>query len=62
MIVFCSLFVLGFSLRSAAMDIAKEQEIIRLWNRYRLLQREGLATDAVLRQLEKVLAERERAA
>ena len=44
------------------MDIAKEQEIIRLWNRYRFLQREGLATDAILRQLEKALAERERAA
>jgi len=44
------------------MDIAKELEIIRLWNRYRLLQREGLATDAILRQLEKALAERERAA
>jgi hypothetical protein len=44
------------------MDIAKEQEIIRLWNRYRRLQREGLATDVILRQLEKALAERERAA
>jgi hypothetical protein len=62
MIAFCSLFVPGHILWSAAMDIAKEQEIIRLWNRYRLLQREGLATDAILRQLEKALAERERAA
>jgi hypothetical protein len=44
------------------MDIAKEQEIIRLWNRYRLLQREGRPTDAIVRQLEKALAQRERAA
>jgi hypothetical protein len=44
------------------MNIAKEQEIIRLWNRLRLLQREGRATGAVLRQLEKALAEQERAA
>jgi hypothetical protein len=62
MMVRCSLFVPNHALRSAAMDIAKEQEIIRLWNRYRLLQRQGLATDAILRQLEKALAERERAA
>jgi hypothetical protein len=59
----CSLFVLDvFGVGSAAMDIAKEQEIIRLWNRYRLLQREGRAADAILRQLEKAMAERERAA
>jgi hypothetical protein len=44
------------------MNVLKEQEIIRLWNRLRLLQREGRATDAVLRQLEEALAERERAA
>jgi hypothetical protein len=44
------------------MDVADEQKIIRLWNRLRLLQREGQATDAVLRQLERALAERERAA
>jgi hypothetical protein len=44
------------------MDVDKEQEIIRLWNRLRLLQREGRSTGAVLRQLEKALAERERAA
>jgi hypothetical protein len=44
------------------MDISEEQKIIRLWNRLRLLQREGRATDAVLRQLEKALAERDRAA
>jgi hypothetical protein len=50
------------ALWSADMDIAQEQEIIRLWNRLRLLRREGRATDAVLRQLEKALAERERAA
>jgi len=44
------------------MDVVKEQEIIRLWNRLRLLQREGRSTTAVLRQLEKALAEHERAA
>ena len=45
-----------------AMDVVKEQEIIRLWNRLRLLRREGRSTTAVLRQLEKALAEHERAA
>jgi hypothetical protein len=45
-----------------SMDVVKEQEIIRLWNRLRLLQREGRSTAAVLRQLEKALAEHERAA
>jgi hypothetical protein len=44
------------------MDIAKEQEIIRMWNRLRLLQRERRSTAAVLRQLEKALTELERAA
>jgi hypothetical protein len=46
----------------ADMNIGKEQEIIRLWNSLRLLQREGRATDAILRQLEKALAAREHAA
>ena len=44
------------------MDVVREQEIIRLWNRLRFLQRERRSTDAVLRQLEKALAEREHAA
>jgi hypothetical protein len=42
------------------MDAAKEQEIIRLWNRLRVLEREGHQTTAVRRQIEKALAERER--
>ena len=42
------------------MDAGKEQEIIRLWNRLRLLEREGRETAAVRRQIEKALAERER--
>jgi len=42
------------------MDSGKEQEIIRLWNRLRLLEREGRQTAAVRRQIEKALAERER--
>jgi len=42
------------------MDAAREREIIRLWNRLRLLEREGRSAIAVLRQLEKALAERER--
>jgi hypothetical protein len=42
------------------MDAAREREIIRLWNRLRLLQREGHSVTAVVRQLEKALAERER--
>jgi hypothetical protein len=46
MIAFCTVFVLVCALRSVGMDIAKEQEIIRLWNRLRLLQREGRATDS----------------
>jgi hypothetical protein len=44
------------------MDVVKEQEIIRLWNRLRLLQRQGRSTRAVLRLLEQALAEHERAA
>jgi Flp pilus assembly protein TadB len=42
------------------MEAAREREVIRLWNRLRLLEREGRSTAAVLRQIEKVLAERER--
>jgi Flp pilus assembly protein TadB len=42
------------------MDAAREREIIRLWNLLRLLEREGRTASAVLRQLEKALAERER--
>jgi hypothetical protein len=41
------------------MDAAREREIIRLWNRLRLLEREGRSVTAVLRQIEKALAERE---
>jgi hypothetical protein len=44
------------------MNVAKQQQIIRLWNRLRRLQREGRSTTAVLRELERVLAEREHAA
>ena len=42
------------------MDVAKEREIIRLWNLLRLLEREGRSTSAVVRRIEKALAERER--
>jgi hypothetical protein len=42
------------------MEAAREREIIRLWNRLRLLEREGRSTTAVLRQIEMALAERER--
>jgi hypothetical protein len=41
------------------MDAAREREIIRLWHRLRLLKREGRSVTAVLRQIEKALAERE---
>ena len=44
----------------AAMDAASEQKIIRLWNRLRLLEKEGRPITAVLRQIESALAERER--
>jgi uncharacterized protein YabN with tetrapyrrole methylase and pyrophosphatase domain len=43
-------------------DADKEREIIRLWNRLRLLEREGRSTTAVLRQIQKALAEHERRA
>ena len=42
------------------MDAEKEQEIIRLWNRLRRFEREGLPADAIRREIEKALAERER--
>jgi hypothetical protein len=42
------------------MDAGKEREIIRLWNRLRLLEREGRPTAPVRRQIEAALAERER--
>jgi hypothetical protein len=45
-----------------AMDADKEREIIRLWNRLRLLEREGRPTAEVLRQIHKALAESERQA
>jgi len=41
------------------MDAAREREIIRLWNRLRLLEREGRPTAALRRQIEQALAERE---
>ena len=44
------------------MDAQKEREIIRLWNRLRLLQREGRPTAALRKQIEKALAERDEAA
>ena len=42
------------------MDPAKEREIIKLWNRLRLLEREGRPVTLIRRQIEKALAERER--
>jgi hypothetical protein len=41
------------------MDVKKEQEIIRLWNRLRLLEKEGRPATALRQQIEKALAERE---
>jgi hypothetical protein len=41
------------------MDTQQEQQIIRLWNRLRLLEREGRETDAVRHEIEKALAERD---
>jgi hypothetical protein len=40
---------------SERMDIVKEREIIKLWNRLRLLECEGRPTTAVRRQIEKAL-------
>jgi hypothetical protein len=42
------------------MDDRKQREIIRLWNRLRLLEREGRPTGPVRRQIEMALAERAR--
>jgi hypothetical protein len=42
------------------MDAEKEREIIRLWNRLRLLEKEGRQTAVVRRLIEEALAERER--
>ena len=42
------------------MDAASERKIIRLWNRLRLLEKEGRPITAVPRQIESALAERER--
>ena len=42
------------------MSAEREREIIRLWHRLRLLEQEGRSVTAVLRQIEKALAERER--
>jgi hypothetical protein len=42
------------------MDADKQRDIIRLWNRLRLLEKEGRPVTAVRRQLEKALAERDR--
>jgi hypothetical protein len=41
------------------MDAATERKIIRLWNRLRLLERQGQPTAALRRQIEKALDERE---
>ena len=53
-------FTLAFRAGVDAMDAAKDREIIRLWNRLRLLEREGRSVATVRRQIEKALAERER--
>jgi hypothetical protein len=42
------------------MDADKDRELIRLWNQLRLFKREGRSITAVLRKIEKALAERER--
>jgi hypothetical protein len=44
------------------MDVEKEREIIRLWNRLRALQKEGRPTAAILMKINKALAEAERRA
>jgi hypothetical protein len=60
---FRSLFVhRGGDSRGYAMDADKEREIIRLWNRLRLLEREGRPTADVLRKIRRALAEHEREA
>jgi hypothetical protein len=50
------------AIRGEAMDAEKEREIIRLWNRLRLLEREGRPTADVRRRIEQALAEQERRA
>jgi hypothetical protein len=42
------------------MDAAIERKLIRLWNRLRLLEKEGRPITAVFRQIKAALAERER--
>jgi hypothetical protein len=37
------------------MNVAKDREIIRLWNRLRLLKRKGRSVATVRRQIEKAL-------
>ncbi|HYW64783.1 MAG TPA: hypothetical protein VE865_16455 [Bradyrhizobium sp.] len=39
------------------MDAARQQEIIRLWNTLRLLERQGRPSAAVRRQIERALEE-----
>jgi hypothetical protein len=56
---FCSCFVHVGVIEETAMDAGKERQIIRLWNQLRLLEREGRPTEAVRRQIERALAERE---
>jgi hypothetical protein len=53
-------FTLGESLGIIAMDTEREQEIIRLWNRLRRLEREGHPTEVIRRQIERALAEWDR--
>jgi Iap family predicted aminopeptidase len=55
----CSRFVHIGRTEETAMDAALERQIIRLWNQLRLLKREGRPTEAVRRQIEQALAERE---
>lgn len=42
------------------MDTVKQQEIIRLWHRLRLLEKAGRPVTVILLRIEKALAERER--
>jgi hypothetical protein len=60
-LVLCSRFdLISAKCNGSAMDAASERKIIRLWNRLRLLEKEGRPITAVLRQIESALAERER--
>jgi hypothetical protein len=56
---FRSRFVHSGVTEETAMDAGQERQIIRLWNELRLLEREGRPTEAVRRQIERALAERE---